>query len=317
MSTDQFGGGDESSVPLVSPQARTYSQFSGSAEEYEASLGHDVFQEPNGVHQTGTSYSYPSHYTGTSNNSGSSSSSQNPSGHWVRRDGTPDYPQSYQQTGTSTPTHSSEARSSRSNWQQMKITPRKSFHDPFTDSPQEPEVIWSASPLDTARSPTTNTTTRNEYPDPVLPPPRMNSKPSSPYTSAHDYDPEGYAMDSSPGKLYSNKHNQFPRSRSPTPAASPPKPRLPSTLPSGLIRRAVSGKENTTPTTQPRSKAFQYAEAGYESDPEPIATKPRVAPPPVSLNSPRLDTTQHFGAPPRKQRRRNPAGGKKKIPLMQ
>lgn len=318
MQYEDYGDGDESSVPLVSPHAQSY-PYSTSAqsqlEDTTISDGSDPFLESyhasNATQQTGTSYSHPSQYTRTSNTTGMISSTQDTPSNWFRHDAVhEDSASDYPDTRSSEP-QSNGGHDRNSTWQRMNLAPRVSTHDPLSDATEPSGVLWSASPVNEDH--TTHAYTPNK--PARIAPPQLNSTQSSPHTSAHDYDPERHALDSTPGNLYSHKYNHFPRSRSPTPAMSPSRPSLPSTLPTGLTRRVLSSKENTPP----RSRAYQYAEAGFEPEPEPVAIRlQNKNETKVPIGSPVAgSTTQHFGLPPRKQRRRYQEGAKTKIPLIQ
>lgn len=216
-------------------------------------------------------------------------------------------------------------------WRRMRIVPKGSSTDPFSDHVGVTRAEYGATHLGKGA-----TSTRHpgevrfdqhdqlalysnllpyQYapnfsdPNPGVHRPQYNTSHQYPQatsstTSSYDYDPEGYAMYSTPNKLYSHPRNSLPISRSPTPSGTASRPSLPSAVASGLTRRVLSSKENT-----PRGSG-----AYGTKDEEDFEVENHV---PATIPSPIVDlNTMHFGLPPRKQRRRHQEG-RKLVPLTQ
>ena len=214
-------------------------------------------------------------------------------------------------------------------WQRMRIVPKGGPIDPFTDS-----AGYGAIPIgkDVPLSPPLDEVPVDQHDHQAPhPEPRLHQYPSNvsdqnqdayrqqyinsyqypqatsstfSTSSSYDYDPEAYAMYSTPDKMHSHPRNSLPISRSPTPNVTPTHPSLPSAVTSRLTRRILSSKENTPK----RPNAYiMKDEEDYE-----VENHVSAAPPSPVVDS----STMHFGLPPRKQRRRHQEG-RKLVPLTQ
>jgi hypothetical protein len=210
-------------------------------------------------------------------------------------------------------------------WQRMRIVPKGSPIDPFSDNAGANSAGYGAIPMGKGATSTGHSAeVRFDQQDHLASHPKSRPHQYSPNypdqnqgdyrpqypqatsstTSSYDYDPEGYAMYSTPNKMYSHPRNSLAISRSPTPSHAASRPSLPSVMTSSLTRRVLSSKENTPN----RSSAYGT------KDEEDFEVESYV---PAALPSPIVDsTTMHFGLPPRKQRRRHQEG-RKLVPLTQ
>lgn len=222
------------------------------------------------------------------------------------------------------PSHSQHAAPTRETpWHRMRIVPKSSPIDPFADNAGANSAEYGAIPIGKGAAsrpfidqPTLHSNTQSPQHSPSSSNQNQDAyrhqytnsfqypQATASTSSSHDYDPEGYAMYSTPNKLYSHPPNSLPISRSPTPSDTPPRPSLPSATTSRLTRRVLSSKENT-----PRRPGVYNPK-----DEEDYEVENHVSAP---LPSPIVDTTtMHFGLPPRKQRRRHQEG-RKLVPLTQ
>lgn len=291
---------DDSAVPLVSPRAQSFADTDDTVSRLEEHIAQqdDVFgdhQEHAPIQRPDTTFSESSYYSRSSpSRAMDTGSSRLP--RWSR------YDASSAPRSNSVAPYPSQSEQQETKWQRMRLIPKQSLADPFSD-PSSTPIVYGAAPA----TPLDYTFPSNAIPPSVSP---VNEHPSRPVSSApyssHDYDPEAHAIDSTPDKLYSHQHDRFPPSRSPTPEPSPTPPptrrAIPSTLPSGLTRRVLSSKENTPLRSFP-------PKVEAERSPQKQA--------PVPETSPMVESaTMHFGLPPKKQRRRH-QGARKLVPLTQ
>ncbi|KAF8313453.1 hypothetical protein DL93DRAFT_2081168 [Clavulina sp. PMI_390] len=274
--------GDEYSTPLVTSRAFAYAQMDDGASQLEDSLS----TEDGSFTTEYTAANIPRRSAGFR--------------------GVEAYEElaSSRQSDGSSPSRAQQPRSS-GQWQHMKLLPKGRPIDPFSDVEKSADASYGAVPIGLGRpnhplsqysqqTGTTQTTSSHS-----------TGFPSSYHTAAtsnsHDYDPERYAVDSTPKKPFALSRKSIPRSRSPTPVETPPRTTqyyFPSS--SALTRRVFSGKENEP-------------SANTRNEPRPMFDALKTQP--VANSSPVVDaTTMHFGLPPKKQRRRN-QGARKLVPL--
>lgn len=294
---------DGFTVPLVSPRVQNFSELDDTVSRLEDHITREEVSFASGeaqhyTHETGFTMPDSAYSTASATDIGLPETHGPPSRKWERRDLAPNHDELVRKGYRSSPNN-------EVSWQQMKLIPKGTPIDPFSDTIPDQDAAYGAVPIGYGRPSSFPAEVANTISPPQYPANYQYSQPtSSTAYSSHDYDPERFAIDSTPNKLYSHPRNSVPQSRSPTPSETPPRPTPYYHPPSGLTRRVLSSKENNpirgSRARSPEGHEYEIPKAAILSEPSPMMDS----------------TTMHFGLPPRKQRRRN-QGVRKLVPLTQ